>query len=142
MPSGSRSQRYEQLAVSTRKLAMVCGCSSRAVAVLVSHCPVCMRRKQPLQPHIAHEIVEIPWHPCRPSATILWDVWHTPWGGGCRIFESLRAGGWRMKLQTELTWLANCMRRILAKLMMAVAVEWRERRWCTRPLAVFDVASQ
>jgi len=37
----------------------------------------------------------------------------------------LEGDGWRIKLQTELTWLANCMRRILAKLMMAVAVEWR-----------------
>lgn len=40
-------------------------------------------------------------------------------------FVELEGGGRRRKLQTELTWLANCMRRILAKLMMAVAVEWR-----------------
>ena len=111
--------------MSTRKLAMVCGCSSRAVAVLVSHCPVYMRVKKPLLPRITHEAIEIPWHPCRPSATALWDVWHTPRGGGYRVRKSSRAGGRRNELQTELTWLANCVRRILAKLMMAVAVEWR-----------------
>jgi hypothetical protein len=48
---------------------------------------------------------------------------------------------WRVKLQMELTWLANCVRRILAKLMMAVAVEWRAKVvWET--FGGFDVVSQ
>ena len=87
-------------------------------------CPVYLRRKDSLQPRIAHKAIEMPWHPCKQSARVLWDVAHAsvPRMPGAWELEGNR---WRMKLQTGLTWLANCMRRILAKLMMAVAVGWR-----------------
>lgn len=38
--------------MSTRKLATVCGCSSRAVEVSVSHCPVYMREGKASHQHI------------------------------------------------------------------------------------------
>jgi hypothetical protein len=44
---------------------------------------------------------------------------------------------WRIEIRERLTWLANCVRRILRQLMMAVAVEWRARVVDTED---FDVA--
>src|SRR5690242_9616687 len=115
---------------------MVCECSSKAVALLVSiahytcatrcHC-VHTWPAPPLRSLDGHVYLMLKYHGMcgtRLDAECIWDAGARGWRG-------------RIRLRTELTWLANCMRRILAKLMMAVAVEWRAKV-CRGPLAVFD----
>jgi hypothetical protein len=55
------------------------------------------------------------------------NVWHTPLCGGCWVYGRLWTAV-RFARCSVLTWLANCARRILRQLMVAIAKEWRGER--------------
>jgi hypothetical protein len=67
-------------------------------------------------------------------------MWHTHQCGRPDIWKIVCAA-MRCADRRVLTWLANCVRRILSKLMIAVAEEWRGERWW-RYLRIFDARQE